>query len=383
MIKEILLNNLNHFKESDSPIHYYFSPGRVNLIGEHTDYSGGFVFPMAIDLGIYAAVRREEGSINVFSTAFEEMGVQTVKLNLFEHKHKDFRVYIQAMLWALKDSGYPVTQGFQLSLHSTLPDGAGLSSSAALEMLIGVIAQDIMGYTIDRKSLALIAKKAENEFVGVQSGIMDQFAVGFGQKDHAVHLNTETLDFERVPFSNDAVTLVLCNTNKKRALVESAYNERFHSVQMIQKHFDKVLGRVSMAEWLEKSGQFDDLERRRGRHIVLENRRTLEAKKALIDNDWLALGELITQSHHSLQDDFEVSCTELDFLVEEHIQLGALGARMTGAGFGGTMLALYQGPLPHFGPLKDRYHEQFGLRLDIYTAQSSDSVRRINEKDVL
>ena len=376
MIESIKSYHQHYFK--DTPEAVYFAPGRVNLIGEHTDYSGGYVFPAAIHLGIYGALSfRDDTAIHVFSQSFSNMGVITLDEALKKDDKLGFGNYLQAVLWAFKDAGYTPSKGFNLTLDSDLPDGAGLSSSAALEILFAYLINDVFDFKLPLLSLVLLAKKAENEYMGVASGIMDQFAVAFGKAEHAMCLNTDSLDVTYVPFSMANHTLVLTNTHKKRTLVSSAYNERFTSVETVGRGLKKPLGQTTLSEWDVYSETLPPLLKKRGRHVVSENARTLEAIDALETKAYVRFGALLNASHTSLKDDFEVSCEELDFLVEGHRALGALGARMTGAGFGGTMLALYQGTLPSFDALIQAYQDRFDLTPEMYLAKISDGVKRL------
>ena len=363
---------------NDLPEAIYFAPGRVNLIGEHTDYSGGYVFPAAIHLGIYGALSfREDSAMHVFSQSFFKMGVITLNDTLKKEDNLGFGNYLQAVLWAFKEAGFVPSKGFNLTLISDLPDGAGLSSSAALEILFAYLLNDLFCFKQSLISLVKLAKKAENEYMGVASGIMDQFAVAFGKAEHAMCLNTNSLDVSYVPFSMENHTLVLTNTHKKRTLVSSAYNERFASVKAVGEGLTKPLGQISLSEWNVYSESLAPLLQKRGRHVVTENARTLEAIDALETKSYARFGVLLNASHTSLKEDFEVSCEELDFLVEGHRKLGALGARMTGAGFGGTMLALYQGKLPSFDTLIQAYQDRFDLTPEIYLTKISDGVKRL------
>ncbi len=376
MIEALKTTHQHYFNYLPEAI--YFAPGRVNLIGEHTDYSGGYVFPAAIHLGIYGALSfREDSAIQVFSQSFFKMGVITLNDTLKKDDNLGFGNYLQAVLWAFKEAGHVPSKGFNLTLTSDLPDGAGLSSSAALEILFAYLLNDLFGFKQSLISLVKLAKKAENEYMGVASGIMDQFAVAFGKAEHAMCLNTNSLDVKYVPFSMVDHTLVLTNTHKKRTLVSSAYNERFASVKAVGEGLTKPLGQTSLSEWNVYSESLPPLLQKRGRHVVTENARTLEAIDALETKAYARFGALLNASHISLKEDFEVSCEELDFLVEGHRQLGALGARMTGAGFGGTMLALYEGTLPSFDALIQAYQDKFDLTPEIYFTKISDGVKRL------
>ena len=376
MIQDLAKTHESMYKTAPSAL--FFAPGRVNLIGEHTDYSGGFVFPAALDLGIYGAFSfREDAQKRIYSASFADLGVVTLDPALEKKASLGFANYVQAVLWSLKEEGYALPKGFDITLMSTLPDGAGLSSSAALEMLIGYMMNDVFALKLELTTLVRLAKKAENEYMGVASGIMDQFAVGFGKEDHGLFLNTQTLTFEHVPLHFENHTLILTNTNKKRALVDSAYNERFASVKDAGQGLAFALGQTPQDVWEAHKVNLSPRTALRGDHVVSENARTLAAVEALKAQDYLTFGALLVASHTSLKEAFEVSCEELDYLVEEHLALGALGARMTGAGFGGTMIALYAGDAPDFTELKARYQARFGFACAIYEASIASGVTRL------
>ncbi len=369
------------------PTAVYFSPGRVNLIGEHTDYSGGFVFPMALSLGITGFIKpRKDDRLRIYSDTFPELGIITIDKDDLAYKPGfSFGNYVQGVLHILKEAGYHLERGFDLYMKSSLPASAGLSSSAALEMLLFEIINDTNEFDLRALDKVKLAKKVENEYMNVSSGIMDQYAVQFGKKDHALFLDTHTLKLDYAPIDFNKVTLLLMNTNKRRNLEESDYNERFESVKkgtkIIQRQHDvEVLGQLDINSFEQSDhGLNDPLLEKRIRHVVSENDRTKKAFDALKNNDMIRFGTLMNASHESLKHDFEVSCAELDFLVEANLKSGALGARMTGAGFGGTMIAIYEkDKLPaSFDDLKTTYRNTFNKKLDIYIAASSDGAKRI------
>lgn len=361
-----------------------FSPGRVNLIGEHTDYSGGLVFPMALSLGIQGVYSvRQDKLIKVYSDTYKELGILTISLDDLTYK-KGFSYgnYVQGTLDILNKHNFKLKQGFNLYLSSTLPASSGLSSSAALEMLVIGIYESINNDPIKPIDAVNYARAVENEYFKLSSGIMDQFAVKFGKKGHAMFLNTKTLSVTYVPFDLSSYSLYLMNTNKKRNLEESSYNERFKSVNTGEKYLTNLLDVESLGD--VKLNTFNNVDQsridpkilKRIRHVVNENDRVFKAYEVLINNDIDIFGKLLYESHYSLRDDFNVSCEELDFLVEENKQLGAIGARMTGAGFGGTMIALYpKANAPKdFELMRLKYSEKFKKRLDIFNAESSDGV---------
>ncbi len=362
-----------------TPDRLYFSPGRANLIGEHTDYSGGYVLPVSISLGIHAAVSsREDKKIRVYSEDFKESGVMTAEKGDGYVQGRGFMNYIEGILHVLREEGKPPLNGFSITLMSTLPKSAGLSSSAALEVLILTILNEECALGLDKASIAKLARKVENTYIGVSSGIMDQFAVALGKKDHALLLDTESLDCEHIPLDLARHTLVMMNTHKSRDLVDSAYNERFRAVERAKDHFTRPLGKVSLETFEKEAPAMEATLQRRLRHVVSENKRTLEAKDALLKGDYVKVGSLMNASHDSLKNLFEVSCAELDYLVDWHRAHGALGARMTGAGFGGTMIALYEKKdVPDFDGLASEYAKRFALPLGVYMAQGADGAKRM------
>ncbi|MEF3693669.1 MAG: galactokinase [Acholeplasmataceae bacterium] len=365
---------------SESAQYFYFSPGRVNLIGEHTDYSGGYVLPISIDLGIYAAIStRDDASIYVYSHDFKDLGILNIQKPFFYQKNRSYVNYIEGVLWVLEKENMQIRQGFNITLFSTLPKSAGLSSSASLEVLILTLLNERCELNLSKLDIVRLAKRVENDYIGVSSGIMDQFIIAFGKKNHAILLDTESLDFDYIPIDLDTYALVLMNTNKARDLVDSAYNTRFKSIEEAKKIFDQPLGKINYSMLESKKNLINDEVWKRFKHVVTENKRTLDAKEALKEHDYESLGFLMRASHKSLKNDFEVSCYELDYLVTENMKLGALGARMTGAGFGGTMLALYEKKkIPtSFDILKERYFKRFNLNLELYIAVSEDGTKSL------
>ncbi|PEL85829.1 galactokinase [Bacillus wiedmannii] len=327
----------------------YFSPGRINLIGEHTDYNGGYVFPASITYGTYGvARRREDDRVLVYSTNFEKLGVIGFTVNELNYDRNDnWENYVKGVILTLKEAGHKIDSGFELLVEGTIPNGAGLSSSASLELLVGVVLEDLFNLDVTRLELVKMGKKVENEFIGVNSGIMDQFAIGFGEEDKAILLDTNTLEYEMVPVVLNDYAIVIMNTNKRRELADSKYNERRaeceEALACLQTKLEiKTLGELSKAEFDANQNLIgDETLIKRAKHAVYENERTKKAKEALTANDLEEFGKLLNASHASLRDDYEVTGLELDTLVATaQKQEGVLGARMTGAGFGGCAIAL-------------------------------------------
>lgn len=327
----------------------FFSPGRINLIGEHTDYNGGHVFPCAISLGTYGAARkREDNKLRFYSANFEDLGIIETSLDDLKYDKKDNWVnYAKGMIYFLKETGHDVDKGMDIFIEGNIPNGSGLSSSASLEMLIGVIAQELFNLDIDRVDLVKLGMETENKFIGVNSGIMDQFAVGMGKQNQAILLDTNTLEYSYAPVDMGNNVIVIMNTNKRRELADSKYNERRSecetAVGELQAKLDiKTLGELDAQTFDEYSYLIEDENRlKRARHAVWENQRTMQAQTALEEGDLEKFSRLVNASHVSLEHDYEVTGIELDTLAHTAWkQDGVLGARMTGAGFGGCGIAI-------------------------------------------
>ena len=327
----------------------FLSPGRINLIGEHTDYNGGHVFPAAISLGTYGAARkRDDHLLRFFSGNFEEKGIIEVPLeNLhFEPEH-NWTNYPKGVLHFVQEAGHTIDRGMDVYVYGNIPNGSGLSSSASLELLTGVIAEKLFDLQLERLDLVKIGKLTENEFIGVNSGIMDQFAIGMGADQRAIYLDTDTLEYDLVPLDLQDNVVVIMNTNKRRELADSKYNERRAECEKAVEELNRklsiaILGELDEWSFDEYSYLIEDENRlKRARHAVLENQRTLQASTALQAGDLDKFGRLMNASHVSLEHDYEVTGLELDTLVHTAWeQEGVLGARMTGAGFGGCAIAL-------------------------------------------
>lgn len=327
----------------------FFSPGRINLIGEHTDYNGGHVFPCAISLGTYGAARkREDNKLRFYSANFEDLGIIETSLDDLKYDKKDNWVnYAKGMIYFLKGTGHDVDKGMDIFIEGNIPNGSGLSSSASLEMLIGVIAQELFNLDIDRVDLVKLGMETENKFIGVNSGIMDQFAVGMGKQNQAILLDTNTLEYSYAPVDMGNNVIVIMNTNKRRELADSKYNERRSecetAVGELQAKLDiNTLGELDAQTFDEYAYLIEDENRlKRARHAVWENQRTMQAQAALEEGDLEKFGRLVNASHVSLEHDYEVTGIELDTLAHTAWkQEGVLGARMTGAGFGGCGIAI-------------------------------------------
>ena len=367
----------------------YFAPGRVNMIGEHTDYNGGHVFPCALTIGTYGVVRkRQDRKLRFYSMNFEQLGVMESSLDeLVPSKDADWTNYPKGVLWAFKERGMEVTEGFDLLLFGNIPNGSGLSSSASVEVLIGYILKDQYGFDVTNQDLALIGQFSENRFNSVNCGIMDQFAIAMGKADHAIFLDTNTLDYTYVPLKLDGAKIVIACSNKKRGLGDSKYNERRSECETALAELRKVVDIKSLGELTEeqfeanKDAIGDEVRVRRARHAVYENQRTIQAVEALQKQDLKKFGELMNASHVSLRDDYEVTGIELDTLVEEAWKVdGVIGSRMTGAGFGGCTVSIVEdAAVDRFiESVGTAYRDKIGYAADFYVVQVGSGPCRLD-----
>lgn len=369
----------------------FFAPGRVNLIGEHTDYNGGNVFPAAITLGTYAAATvREDRTIRLYSENFPEKGIMTFSLDDLAYRKQDhWTNYPKGMIQSLQKAGYAIEQGADILFWGNLPNGAGLSSSASVELLTGVLFQELCGLEVEPLELVKMGQHVENEYIGVQSGIMDQFAVGMGEENRAMLLDTHTLKCEWVPVHLPEHDLIILNTNKRRELADSKYNERRRECEEALAFLQTKLEVDSLGELTED--QFDQARylipdpvlQKRAKHAVYENGRTKKAAEALKAGELEAFGQLMNQSHLSLRDDYEVTGKELDTLVEAAWkQPGVVGARMTGAGFGGCAIAIVEKDQREvfLTSVQKQYEEEIGYSADFYIAAISGGAGKLKKQ---
>lgn len=379
MLKDLVLEFKKKFGEFEN-IRTFFSPGRVNLIGEHTDYNGGFVFPCALDFGTYAVVRKREDKIfRMYSKNFENLGIIEFSLNELTYKKEDdWANYPKGVIKTFVDHNLDVNSGFDVLFFGNIPNGAGLSSSASIEVLVAVILKNLFNLNIDMVEMVKYCQIAENKFIGVNSGIMDQFAVGMGKKDRAILLDCNSLNYEYVPVELDNMSIVIANTNKKRGLADSKYNERRASCEAAVEELNKngvnikYLGELTVEEF-EKLKHFikDEEHLKRARHAVRENERTKEAVNVLKAGYIEKFGKLMNESHISLRDDYEVTGMELDSLVEAAWEEnGVIGSRMTGAGFGGCTVSIVKNEnvesfIKNVG---EKYKRKTGLNASFYVA---------------
>ena len=361
----------------------YFAPGRVNLIGEHTDYNGGHVFPCALTIGTYGVARkREDNKLRFYSMNFEQLGIIESSLDdLKPYKEADWTNYPKGVMWAFGEKGMKVPQGMDILLNGNIPNGSGLSSSASVEVLTGYILRDLFGFEVSNQDLALIGQFSENKFNGVNCGIMDQFAIAMGKKDNAIFLDTANLEFTYAPIKLEGAKIVISCSNKKRGLGDSKYNERRQecedAIASLQTVADiKSLGELD-EETFEKYASVigDETRIRRARHAVYENQRTVKAVAALNANDVKLFGELMNASHDSLRDDYEVTGIELDTLVDEARKVeGVIGSRMTGAGFGGCTVSLVKDEAidAFIAQVGENYKNKIGYAADFYVVSVGD-----------
>lgn len=370
-------------------IREYFAPGRVNLIGEHTDYNCGHVFPCALTIGTYACARlREDGVLRFYSENFPKQGVlETAIDDTVYHKELSWSNYPRGVIQAAAEMGYAIDRGMDILYYGTIPNSSGLSSSASIEILTGYVLRDLFGFDFDGVTNALIGQRAENRFIGVNCGIMDQFAISMGRKDSAIFLDTATLQYEYAPIELSGVRIVIMNTNKKRGLGDSKYNERRAECEQALAELKKVLPISSLGELDEIQFEANitaissPICRKRARHAVYENQRTLQAVAALRSGDLAGFGELMNASHISLRDEYEVTGTELDTLVSAAWQQeGVIGARMTGAGFGGCAVSLVKEEcVPAFiEGVGASYLAAIGYEATFYVVEIGDGPTRIS-----
>ena len=387
-MKEKLIATFKEKFGDGGDIRSYFAPGRVNLIGEHTDYNGGHVFPCALTIGKYFIARqREDRVLRFYSTNFESLGIIESSLdNLVWSKEADWTNYPMGVMWAFGEKGYKITNGFDILLCGNIPNGSGLSSSASVEVGTGVLLRDMYGFDVSMIDIALIGQYSENNFNKVNCGIMDQFAIAMGKKDHAIFLDTADLSYEYAPIVLKDAKIVIACSNKKRGLGDSKYNERRaeceEALAELQTVVDiKSLGELDEAQFEQyRSAIKSEVRQRRAKHAVYENQRTIKAVAALKAGDIEEFGKLMIASHDSLRDDYEVTGKELDTLVASALkQDGVIGSRMTGAGFGGCTVSIVKNDnidafIENVGK---EYKDTIGYAADFYVVEVGDGAGTI------
>ena len=348
-MKNLILQKFNEVFGSLEGTSVYFAPGRVNLIGEHTDYNGGHVFPAALTLGTYGAARkRKDRKLRFYTMNYNRVDIVESSLDdMNPLKKGGWTSYPKGVMWTFGTRGMEMDCGLDLLLMGTIPGSSGLSSSASVEILTGFILRDLYGFHVSNQELALIGQYSENNYNGVKCGIMDQFAIAMGKKKHAVFLDTATLEYAYAPLKLKGARIVIACSNKRRGLSDSKYNERRRECEIALAELQKVVNIKSLGELDEitfetyKDAIKDEVRMRRARHAVYENQRTIKAVETLKNDDIAAFGKLMNESHISLRDDYEVTGIELDTLVEEAWKIeGVIGSRMTGAGFGGCTVSI-------------------------------------------
>lgn len=379
-MKTAIIQKFSEVYETDNDIRVFFAPGRVNLIGEHTDYNGGHVFPCALAIGTYAAVRkRSDRAVQFYSMNFEKAGVIKTSLDeLTPAADGRWTNYPMGVIWAFKGRGMELDCGFDMVIYGNIPNGSGLSSSASLEVLTGFVLKNLYGFDVSNKDLALIGQYSENNFNGCNCGIMDQFASAMGKADNAIFLDTATLDFEYAPIKLDGAKIVVTNSLVKHSLVTSAYNDRRNESALALKMLQTVIKCDTLGDLTEEEFDAnadaitDEVARKRGKHAVYENQRTIKAVKALKDNDLELFGKLMNESHISLRDDYETSCPECDILAETAWSIpGVIGSRITGGGFGGCTVSIVKDEaVENFKEIITKtYEEKVGKKPEIYVVE--------------
>ena len=382
-MKEKLLKKFGELFGDAEGVKVYFAPGRVNLIGEHTDYNGGHVFPCALTIGTYGAARkRNDNKLHFYSMNFDRVGVQESAVDaLGEAKESDWTNYPKGVIWAFAKRGFEMPCGMDLVLSGNIPNGSGLSSSASLEVLTGFILRDLYGFDVTNVDLALIGQYAENNYNGMNCGIMDQFASAMGKKDHAIFLDTADLSYEYAPIVLEGAKVVVTNSKVKHSLVNSAYNQRRSECETALAELQKVVDIKGLGDLSEeafekyKDAIKDEVRVRRAKHAVYENRRTIRAVEALKNNDIKLFGELMNASHVSLRDDYEVSCEEIDILVDEAWKIpGVIGSRITGGGFGGCTVSIVKDEAIDIfkEQVEKAYEEKTGKTAELYIVEVGD-----------
>ena len=387
-MKEEVLKKFEEIFGDTEGVNVYFAPGRVNMIGEHTDYNGGHVFPCALTIGTYAAVRkREDNKLRFYSMNFEKLGVIESSIEgLKPEKEADWTNYPKGVMWAFEKRGFKMSCGLDVVLNGNIPNGSGLSSSASLEVLTGYFLRDLFGFDVTNVDLALIGQYSENNFNGMNCGIMDQFASAMGKKDNAIFLDTADLSYEYAPLVLDGAKIIVTNSKVKHQLVDSEYNVRRSECEKALEELQTVIGINGLGDLSEeqfeqyKTAIKDEVRVRRAKHAVYENQRTIRAVEALKKNDIKLFGELMNASHVSLRDDYQVSCEEIDVLVEEAWKIpGVVGSRITGGGFGGCTVSIVKDEAVE--AFKEKvgaaYQERVGKQADFYVVEIGDGPSKL------
>lgn len=388
MTEKELVEKFGEIYGPEGEIRVYFAPGRVNLIGEHTDYNGGHVFPCALTIGTYLAARkRKDRNLKFYSVNLAGMGAIQISLdNLKPKENGEWTNYPAGVIWAFEGRGMKLDCGLDIAIYGNIPNGSGLSSSASLEVVTGYMLKDMFGFDVSNQDIALIGQYSENNFNGCNCGIMDQFASAMGKKDHAIFLDTSDLSYAYAPIVLDGAKIVVTNSKVKHSLVTSAYNDRRNESAKALADLQEVCGIESLGELTceeferFKSSIKDETYRRRAKHAVYENQRTIQAVEALKNKDLVTFGKLMNASHVSLRDDYETSCEECDILAEEAWKTpGVIGSRITGGGFGGCTVSIVEDEaIDSFKEnLTKVYEEKVGKTPEFYVVEIGDGPARL------
>lgn len=387
MVERLIRTFYETFGEGGE-IRTYFAPGRVNLIGEHTDYNGGHVFPCALTLGTYGIVRsREDRVLRFYSINIDSMGVVETSIDeLVPAKEASWTNYPKGVMWAFEKRGFKLTHGMDILIYGDIPNGSGLSSSASLEVLTGIILKDTFGFDVSMVDIALIGQDAENNFNGCNCGIMDQFASAMGKEDNAIFLDTNTLDYTYAPVKLSDAKIVITNSKVKHSLVNSAYNDRRNECETALKELQavvdiKTLGDLTEEEFeAHKDAIKDEIRQKRAKHAVYENQRTINAVEALKADNVELFGKLMNASHESLRYDYEVSCEEIDILVDlAQAMPGVIGSRITGGGFGGCTVSIVKNDTVDrfIDEIGKAYLEKVGHEAEFYVVDIGDGAKKL------
>lgn len=387
---EKLMETFQNLFGADGDIRTYFAPGRVNLIGEHTDYNGGHVFPCALTLGTYAVARkRDDRVLRFYSENFASLGVIETSLDdLVPDEKADWTNYPKGVMWTFEKRGYKLPQGVDIAIYGDIPNGSGLSSSASLEVLTGIVLKDMFGFDeITMPEIAQIGQYSENNFNGCNCGIMDQFASAMGKKDNAIFLDTNTLEYEYAPVVLPDAKIVITNSKVKHSLVDSAYNDRRSECETALEELKAEMPIVTLGDLTEaefeahKDTIKDPVRQLRAKHAVYENQRTIRAVAALKANNIEEFGKLMNESHVSLKNDYEVSCEEIDILVDLAWEIpGVIGSRITGGGFGGCTVSIVKNDAvdTFIEKVGNGYKEQTGNTAEFYVVEVGDGAHRLS-----
>ena len=387
---EKLMETFQNLFGADGDIRTYFAPGRVNLIGEHTDYNGGHVFPCALTLGTYAVARkRDDRVLRFYSENFASLGVIETSLDdLVPDEKADWTNYPKGVMWTFEKRGYKLPQGLDIAIYGDIPNGSGLSSSASLEVLTGIVLKDMFGFDeITMPEIAQIGQYSENNFNGCNCGIMDQFASAMGKKDNAIFLDTNTLEYEYAPVVLPDAKIVITNSKVKHSLVDSAYNDRRSECETALEELKSEMPIVTLGDLTEaefeahKDTIKDPVRQLRAKHAVYENQRTIRAVAALKANNIEEFGKLMNESHVSLKNDYEVSCEEIDILVDLAWEIpGFIGSRITGGGFGGCTVSIVKNDAvdTFIEKVGNGYKEQTGNTAEFYVVEVGDGAHRLS-----